>query len=89
MSHSLEVHAREVIDAMLAAAGWTVQDLKELNLSASRGVAVREMQSMGGPADLYNVQMLGPAGIDDVCSVTVSTIQRLYAQLANNAQFDD
>ncbi|MCF6313192.1 MAG: DEAD/DEAH box helicase family protein [Verrucomicrobiales bacterium] len=39
--------------------------------------------------DLYNVQMLGPAGIDDVCSVTVSTIQRLYAQLANNDQFDE
>jgi type I site-specific restriction endonuclease len=31
--------------------------------------------------DLYNVQMLGPAGIDPVCSVTVSTIQRLYSQL--------
>jgi len=34
--------------------------------------------------DLYNVQMLGPAGIDPVCKVTVSTIQRLYAQLSNN-----
>ena len=34
--------------------------------------------------DLYNVQMLGPAGIDEVCSVTVSTIQRLYSQLSNN-----
>ncbi len=39
--------------------------------------------------DLYNVQMLGPAGIDKVCSVTVSTIQRLYSQLSNNDQFDD
>ena len=43
--------ARTTIDAMLAAAGWTVQDTKELNLSASQGVAVREMQSQGGPAD--------------------------------------
>ena len=39
--------------------------------------------------DLYNVQMLGPAGIDPVCKVTVSTIQRLYAQLTNNENFDD
>ncbi len=56
---------------------------------------VREFQNFTTPddgrsfTDLYNVQMLGPAGIDPVCSVTVSTIQRLYAQLANNAQFDD
>ncbi len=34
--------------------------------------------------DLYNVQMLGPSGVDPVCSVTVSTIQRLYSQLMNN-----
>jgi type I restriction enzyme R subunit len=39
--------------------------------------------------DLYNVQMLGPGGIDDVCKVTVSTIQRLYSQLSGNAAFDD
>ncbi len=56
---------------------------------------VREFQNFTTPddgrsfTDLYNVRMLGPAGIDPVCSVTVSTIQRLYAQLANNAQFDD
>jgi type I restriction enzyme R subunit len=43
--------ARQKIDAMLQASGWSVQSLKNLNLSASRGVAVREMQSMGGPAD--------------------------------------
>lgn len=39
--------------------------------------------------DLYNVQKLGPAGIDSVCKVTVSTIQRLYAQLSNNEQFSE
>jgi type I restriction enzyme R subunit len=46
-----EQSARAGIDAQLAAAGWAVQDVKELNLHASRGVAVREMQSHGGPAD--------------------------------------
>lgn len=39
--------------------------------------------------DLYNVQMLGPAGIDPVCKVTVSTIQRLYAQLIGKEDLDD
>jgi len=39
--------------------------------------------------DLYHVQMLGPGGIDPVCKVTVSTIQRLYSQLSGNAAFDD
>ena len=39
--------------------------------------------------DLYNVQMLGPGGIDPVCKVTVSTIQRLYSQLSGNATYDD
>ena len=39
--------------------------------------------------DLYNVQMLGPGGIDPVCKVTVSTIQRLYSQLSGNTTFDD
>lgn len=46
-----EQQAREVIDAQLAAAGWLVQSISDLNLSASRGVAIRELQSMGGPAD--------------------------------------
>jgi type I restriction enzyme R subunit len=33
--------AREKIDAMLGAAGWEVQDAKQANLQAARGVAVR------------------------------------------------
>ena len=51
MPASPEQQARQTIDAQLAAAGWVVQDLVGLNLSAARGVAVREMQSQGGPAD--------------------------------------
>jgi hypothetical protein len=37
-----EVKARREIDDALAASGWAVQDYEEMNLSASRGVAVRE-----------------------------------------------
>lgn len=46
-----EAAAREDIDRQLMAAGWLIQDKKDINLHASRGVAVREMQSHGGPAD--------------------------------------
>jgi len=37
-----EEAAREQIDAQLVSSGWVVQDMADLNLSASLGVAVRE-----------------------------------------------
>jgi type I restriction enzyme R subunit len=46
-----EKQARRTIDAMLRAAGWVVQDRKEIDLSAAPGVAVREFQTKAGPAD--------------------------------------
>jgi len=46
-----EQEARQTIDAQLGAAGWVVQDIAELNLSAVQGVAIRELRSQGGPAD--------------------------------------
>jgi type I restriction enzyme, R subunit len=39
---SAEDKARVEIDKMLEAAGWAVQDARDVNLAASRGVAVRE-----------------------------------------------
>ncbi|MBI4286867.1 MAG: DEAD/DEAH box helicase family protein [Chloroflexi bacterium] len=46
-----EEKARQKIDQQLAAAGWVVQDLKELNMGASLGVAVRESPLKSGEAD--------------------------------------
>lgn len=46
-----EAKARQEIDAKLAAAAWTVQDLRQINLGASRGVAVREYPTDTGSAD--------------------------------------
>ena len=46
-----EQKTRYQIDHLLQAAGWKVQDLKELNLEASLGVAVREFPLESGPAD--------------------------------------
>ena len=43
--------ARQTIDDMLAAASWCVQDNDALNLSAGRGVAVREFSLKTGFAD--------------------------------------
>ena len=51
MPETPEQEARRVIDSQLVAAGWAVQNLDQIHLSAARGVAVREMQSQGGPAD--------------------------------------
>lgn len=48
-----EQRARQQIDAALKAAGWAVQSRDQINLSASRGVAIREfiMASGYGTAD--------------------------------------
>jgi hypothetical protein len=39
-----EARARVEIDRMLAATGWVVQDYVRVNLSAPRGVAVRDQR---------------------------------------------
>ena len=46
-----EQQARIVIDRMLIAAGWVIQDYSNLNLRASLGVAVREFPVDNGTAD--------------------------------------
>ena len=46
-----EEKAREEIDRLLDLAGWTVQDVQQLNLRAALGVAVREFPLKNGPAD--------------------------------------
>lgn len=43
--------ARDQIDSHLAAAGWRVQNMKDLDWSAGQGIAVREYQTDSGPAD--------------------------------------
>jgi type I restriction enzyme R subunit len=46
-----EQKARQQIDAMLAAAGWVVQDRRRLNLHAASGIALCETDVEGGFAD--------------------------------------
>jgi type I restriction enzyme R subunit len=46
-----EVKARQLIDQKLEQAGWTIQDMKQINLGAGLGIAVREYPTDTGPAD--------------------------------------
>ena len=48
MSPTPEQDARKVIDRMLAQAGWLVQDVRDANIHASRGVAIREFPLKSG-----------------------------------------
>ena len=50
LNQNPEQKARDNIDAMLAEAGWHVQDNKAVNFSAGLGIAVREYQTDIGPA---------------------------------------
>jgi type I restriction enzyme R subunit len=43
--------ARQQIDEQLVACGWAVQDYKELDFSAGRGIALREVPLETGPCD--------------------------------------
>lgn len=51
MNQTPEQIARDEIDRLLESAGWTVVSKSAVNLSASKGVAVREYQTDVGPAD--------------------------------------
>jgi len=46
-----EEKAREKIDQLLTEAGWVIQDIKDLDLSAGLGVAIREFPLSTGAAD--------------------------------------
>jgi type I restriction enzyme R subunit len=46
-----EAKARQQIDQKLEQTGWVIQDMKQINLSAGMGVAVREYPTNTGPAD--------------------------------------
>lgn len=51
-----EQQARQQIDAQLQACGWTIQDFKAADLSAGRGIALREVPLTTGPCDVDHLQ---------------------------------
>lgn len=56
-----EEKARESIDQQLVACGWTVQDRDEADVSAARGVAIREFPLLGGEEADYLLYADGKA----------------------------
>ncbi|GBC60817.1 restriction endonuclease subunit R [Desulfonema ishimotonii] len=63
MNKNPEQKARDRIDKKLALAGWTVQDVRTINFSAGRGIAVREYQTAVGPADYVLFVDKTPVGV--------------------------
>ncbi len=82
-----EQKAREVIDKKLIQSGWVIQDIRELNPSASLGVAVREFPTSTGPVD-YALFIDGrPVGVVEAKKseageniTTIETQSARYAQ---------
>ena len=58
-----EKRARERIDAFLASSGWVVQDYRSVDLSAGRGIALREVPLKTGPCDYLLVVDRTPVGV--------------------------
>jgi type I restriction enzyme R subunit len=58
-----EQAARELVDGLLAAAGWIIQSKTEMNVFSSLGVAVRELETRDGPADYVLFVDGEPAGV--------------------------
>lgn len=58
-----EEKARLTIDQLLTAAGWQIQDYRQMNLSAAQGVAVREFQLRQDAADYLLFVEGTPVGV--------------------------
>lgn len=55
--------ARDIIDKQLVACGWVIQGIKEININAGVGIAVREYLTDVGPADYVLFVDGKPCGI--------------------------
>ncbi len=82
-----EAKARQQIDRKLEQAGWIVQDMKELNLDAGIGVAVREFMTDSGPADYVLFVYRRPVGVieakRDEMGENITTVEDQTSRYAN------
>ena len=81
-----EQQARQNIDAMLAAAGWAVQDYKAFDPSASTGIALREVPLKSGRCDYLLLVHRKPVGVVEAKKegVTLSTVAEQSGFYAKN-----
>lgn len=63
MNQNPEQKARDSIDNQLIACGWVIQGVKEININAGTGVAIREYLTDVGPADYVLFVDGKPCGI--------------------------
>ncbi len=63
MNQNPEQLARDKIDAALVQSGWLIQNKTSINLSAAKGIAVREYQTNVGPADYILFVNKKPIGL--------------------------
>ena len=86
MPETPEQQARQNIDAMLAAAGWAVQDYKAFDPSASTGIALREVPLKSGRCDYLLLANRKPVGVVEAKKegVTLSTVAEQSAHYAAN-----
>lgn len=83
-----EEQARIVIDEKLEKSGWTIQDMKKLNLTAALGVAVREFPTSTGPVD-YALFIDGkPVGVIEAkkseSGENITVVERQSARYAHS-----
>lgn len=63
MNQNPEQIARDKIDEMLSLAGWLVQSKKKVDLSAAKGIALRETNTVSGSADYMLFVDRKPVGV--------------------------
>ena len=83
-----EAKAREEIDKKLVQSGWVIQDVKDANILASLGVAVREFPTSSGPVD-YALFVDGvPVGVIEAkreeAGESLTSVETQSARYANS-----
>jgi type I restriction enzyme R subunit len=78
--------ARQQIDVLLQQCGWLIQNYKQLDLSAGRGIAIREVRLKEGRCDYLLLIDRRPVGIIEAkkAGVTLSTVAFQSGQYAKN-----
>lgn len=85
MANTPEQRARRVIDANLEAAGWLIQDLDDLDLSAARGIAAREFPMKPGFGSADYVLYLDYQVVGAIEAKPEGTLTGVEAQTAKYA----
>src|SRR4051812_46308534 len=78
--------ARQNIDKLLTQSGWVIQNYKQLDLSAGKGIAIREIRLKEGRCDYLLLIDRTPVGIIEAkkAGVTLSTVAFQSGQYAKN-----